>query len=73
MDRLNKELETKLLRRYATLLGIPATPGVRTMKGHAERELDRQIKRYDAGHWSYDANRTIALRQFIQSAKEILE
>lgn len=48
-------------------LGLGADASVSEAKSRAENEIERCRKKREAGHWSFDANKLIALKQFLRT------
>ena len=48
-------------------LGLGADASVAEAKARAENEIERCRKKREAGHWSFDANKLIALKQFLRT------
>lgn len=46
-------------------LGLGADASVSEAKARAENEIELCRKKREAGHWSFDANKLIALKQFL--------
>lgn len=60
------------LRSRMTMLSVPfsATTAVSDLKARLERRIVSERGRRERGHWSFDANRLIALKQMLATVEK---